>query len=100
VIPEEKLIEEYYGYRQQLELMKADFREVVTHPSYSLPFLQPGRLVKVNYQKLDFGWGVIINFQKRVPGKVRYHSGYRYHALAHYVVIEQAYAKAGRNPPA
>ena len=51
--------------------MKADFREIVTHPTYSLPFLQPGRLVKVNYEKLDFGWGVVINFQKRVTGKVR-----------------------------
>ena len=70
VVPDEKYVAEYYDYRQQLEQMKSDFREVVTHPTYSLPFLQPGRLVKVNYQKLDFGWGVIINFQKRIAGKV------------------------------
>ncbi|KAG6878470.1 hypothetical protein C0993_006312 [Termitomyces sp. T159_Od127] len=71
VIPDEKLVAEYYDYRQQLEQMAADFREVITHPTYSLPFLQPGRLVKVKYQKLDFGWGVIINYQKRLAAKNR-----------------------------
>ncbi|OCB91527.1 antiviral helicase [Sanghuangporus baumii] len=70
-IPDEKLVSEYYEYRQQLDQMGADFREVITHPAYSLPFLQPGRLVKIKYQKLDFGWGVVINYQKRLPPKNR-----------------------------
>ncbi|KAJ7049427.1 rRNA-processing arch domain-containing protein [Mycena amicta] len=67
VIPDEALVEEYYQYRTQLDQMNADFRAVITHPTYSLPFLQSGRLVKVKYQKQNFGWGVIINFQKRLP---------------------------------
>ena len=71
VIPEEESVVQYYEYRQQLDQMSADFREVIHHPSYSLPFLQPGRLVKVKHKDLDFGWGVIINYQKRVPPKVR-----------------------------
>jgi ATP-dependent RNA helicase DOB1 len=50
--------------------MGQDFRDVITHPTYSLPFLQSGRLVKVKYQKLDFGWGVIISYSKRLPPKV------------------------------
>lgn len=70
VIPDEELIADYYDYRQQLEQMANDFREVITHPTYSLPFLQPGRLVKFKYQKLDFGWGVVINYQKRAQPKV------------------------------
>ncbi len=69
-VPDEELVAEYYGYRQQLDQMQADFREVITHPNYSLPFLQPGRLVKIKYKTLDFGWGVIVNYQKRVPPKV------------------------------
>ncbi|KAI0691443.1 rRNA-processing arch domain-containing protein [Cytidiella melzeri] len=71
VIEDEPLIAEYYEYRQQLEQMGADFREVITHPNYSVPFLQPGRLVKINYKDLDFGWGVVINYQKRLPPKNR-----------------------------
>ncbi|KAI0777586.1 antiviral helicase [Trametes elegans] len=71
VVPGEELVASYYDYRQQLDQMAADFREVITHPNYSLPFLQPGRLVKVKHQKLDFGWGVIVNYQKRLPPKNR-----------------------------
>ncbi|KAJ3564510.1 hypothetical protein NP233_g8252 [Leucocoprinus birnbaumii] len=70
-IPDEERVAEYYEYRQQLEQLTSDFREVITHPSYSLPFLLPGRLVKIKYQNLDFGWGVVINFQKRLPPKNR-----------------------------
>ncbi|EIW76056.1 antiviral helicase [Coniophora puteana RWD-64-598 SS2] len=69
VVPDEKQVAEYYEYRQKLESMGEDFRTVITHPSYSLPFLQPGRLVKVKYKKLDFGWGVIVNYQKRTHPK-------------------------------
>jgi len=69
-IADEPEVAEYYEYRQQLDQMGSDFREVITHPAYCLPFLQPGRLVKVKYQNLDFGWGVLINYQKRLPPKV------------------------------
>ncbi|PAV18118.1 antiviral helicase [Pyrrhoderma noxium] len=74
-IPDEKLVEEYYNYRQQLDQMGADLREVITHPTYSLPFLQPGRLVKIKHQQFDFGWGIIVNYQKRIPPKNRPVSG-------------------------
>jgi hypothetical protein len=69
-IPDENIVATYYDYRQQLDRMAADFREVITHPNYSLPFLQPGRLIKVKYKDLDFGWGVVVNYQKRLPPKV------------------------------
>jgi len=59
------------GIPKAARQMSADFRDVITHPNYCLSFLQPGRLLKVKWQKLDFGWGVIINYQKRVPAKVR-----------------------------
>lgn len=70
VVPDEELVAEYYGYRQQLDQMVADFKDVITHPNYSVPFLQPGRLVKIKHKDLDFGWGVIANYQKRLPPKV------------------------------
>ncbi|RPD65355.1 antiviral helicase [Lentinus tigrinus ALCF2SS1-7] len=70
-IPDEELVASYYEYRQQLDQMAADFREVITHPNYVLPFLQPGRLVKIKHDKLDFGWGIIVNYQKRLPPKNR-----------------------------
>lgn len=57
----------HYEYHRQSDQPTADFWEVITHSSYSLSFLLPGRLIKIKYRNSDFGWGVVINFQKRVP---------------------------------
>jgi ATP-dependent RNA helicase DOB1 len=70
-VADESLVAEYYELRTQLDQLASDFRDVVTHPNYSLPFLQPGRLVKIKHGDRDFGWGVVINYQKRLPPKVR-----------------------------
>jgi ATP-dependent RNA helicase DOB1 len=70
LIPGEAAIAEYHTVRTQLDTLGQDLRAVVTHPSYSLSFLQPGRLVRIEHQGLNFGWGVIINYQKRLPAKV------------------------------
>ncbi|KAH9832009.1 antiviral helicase [Rhodofomes roseus] len=69
VVPDEERVAEYYEYRQQLDQMGQDFRDVITHPSYSLPFFQPGRLAHIKYKDVDFGWGAIVNYQKRLPAK-------------------------------
>ncbi|BGP19510.1 hypothetical protein JCM10213_006330 [Rhodosporidiobolus nylandii] len=65
VIPEEDNIADYYDLRQQLDLLNKDLRDVLNHPTYALPFLQPGRLVRVKHDEMDFGWGVVVNYQKR-----------------------------------
>ena len=70
VIPDEDNIADYYDLRQQLDILTKDLRDVLNHPTYALPFLQPGRLVKVKHADLDFGWGCVVNYQKRVGTKV------------------------------
>jgi ATP-dependent RNA helicase DOB1 len=85
IVPDEALVSQYYDCRQQLDEMVADFREVITHPTYSLPFLKNGRLVKVKYQNLDFGWGIVINFQKRLPPKVRF----RFIRFSNYTILKR-----------
>lgn len=69
VVPEEAAISEYYERKQQLEELGKDFRTVITHPTYALPFLQPGRLVTVKHESTDFGWGIVVNFTKRATPK-------------------------------
>ncbi len=69
-IPDEDLISRYYEYQSQLDQMVSDFRAVIAHPAYSLPFLKPGWLLKVQLEKLGFGWGVVINCEKIHPPKV------------------------------
>ncbi|KAG8927198.1 ATP-dependent RNA helicase mtr4 [Tulasnella sp. 418] len=69
VVPQEEEIAEYYGIRAQLEELGKDVQEVITHPTYILPFIQPGRLVKVKHELADFGWGIVVSFSKRNPSK-------------------------------
>lgn len=70
VVPEENAITEYYNLKKQLEDFSNDIRQAQNLPNYALPFLQPGRLVKVKHQEVNFGWGVVVNYNKRVgPAK-------------------------------
>ncbi|XP_078573657.1 exosome RNA helicase MTR4-like [Branchiostoma floridae x Branchiostoma japonicum] len=69
-VPEEDSITAYYKLRQQLDKHGQEIEAFIQKPKYCLPFLQPGRLVKVRNEADDFGWGVVINFQKKANQKV------------------------------
>ena len=42
------LISSYHDIREQLDRLSIDFRSYLTKPEYLLPFLQPGRMIKVS----------------------------------------------------
>lgn len=64
-IDDEDQVASYYKIRMQLDNLAKDIRTIINKPQYILPFLQPGRLVHVVNESTDFGWGVIVNFQKK-----------------------------------
>ncbi|XP_031551910.1 exosome RNA helicase MTR4-like [Actinia tenebrosa] len=68
-IPNEESITAYYKIRQQLKKLADDMLTFIHQPKYCLPFMQPGRLVKIQNKELDFGWGVVLNFQKKANQK-------------------------------
>ena len=65
VIEEEEVVSEYYYLRIQLENLKQTMRETINLPVHSLQFLEPGRLVKITDGDVNWGWGVLVNFQKK-----------------------------------
>ncbi|TRY65301.1 hypothetical protein DNTS_015452 [Danionella cerebrum] len=69
-IPNEESVVTYYKIRQQLAKLGKEIEEFIHKPRYCLPFLQPGRLVRVKKYDQDFGWGVVVNFQKKANVKV------------------------------
>lgn len=69
VIEDESSIRAYYDLRKQLDVYAEDMRNVIIHPNYSLPFMQPGRLVYIKDGEHDFGWGAVINFARRSTGR-------------------------------
>jgi ATP-dependent RNA helicase DOB1 len=73
VIEEEESLKDYYDLLQQYKSLKKDVHDIILSPKYVLPFLQPGRLVRIQYSTNESStfsidenvtWGVIINFEK------------------------------------
>ncbi|KAI9785684.1 MAG: ATP-dependent RNA helicase mtr4 [Geoglossum umbratile] len=68
-IADEPTIKDYFDLRQHLSAYTKDMREVINHPNYCLQFMQPGRLVQIMHLDYDYGWGAVVNFTPRRPGK-------------------------------
>lgn len=69
-IPMESSIATYYHIRDQLDTLAKEFRAFITAPTYLVPFLQPGRMVKVTKEnEEEFDWGIIVNFKKQSNGE-------------------------------
>jgi ATP-dependent RNA helicase DOB1 len=64
-ILDEEVIKDYYNIRMQLEKFRASIRERANMPIHAVPFLQPGRLVRVTDGETEWGWGAIVNFHKK-----------------------------------
>lgn len=58
-------ISSYHDIREQLERLNTDYRKYITTPQYLLPFLQPGRMIKIKNDTHTFDWGIVINFKKK-----------------------------------
>ncbi|ORX69156.1 antiviral helicase [Linderina pennispora] len=65
-INDEPSVKRFYDLRTQLDSMSGEMVKVIVHPSHSLPYLQPGRLVRVNVGGLNFGWGCVTFFQRKI----------------------------------
>ncbi|KAF9172099.1 ATP-dependent RNA helicase mtr4 [Mortierella sp. AD011] len=71
VFDEEESLVSYHDIRQQLTSLKKDVRDVINHPTHSLPYMQSGRVVKVSYEDQDFGWGIVSGYTKKMPSITR-----------------------------
>ncbi|KAH8405172.1 hypothetical protein KR222_007061 [Zaprionus bogoriensis] len=96
---DEHNIASYHHIREQLELNGKKFREWLTKPQYLVPFLQPGRLVKVSAGKQEYDWGIVLNFKKQEQSRknpLKSEPGVIVDVLLH--VSEEA-AKSGDTEP-
>lgn len=68
-ISDENLIASYHHIRDQLDNLGKEFRTYTSKPEYLIPFLQPGRMVKIQNEVDEYDWGIIVNFKKKSSGK-------------------------------
>ncbi|XP_030761641.1 exosome RNA helicase MTR4 [Sitophilus oryzae] len=63
-IQQEDQVAAYYDIRQELEALGVQFRTYLTKSNYIIPFMQPGRLIKLKTQEAEYDWGAVVNFKK------------------------------------
>lgn len=63
-IKDEASISSYHHIREQLDSLGKSYHGFYTNPQYLVPFLQPGRMVKVKTEEDEYDWGIIVNFKK------------------------------------
>lgn len=63
-IKDEASITSYHHIREQLDSLGKKYHEFYTNPQYLVPFLQPGRMVKIKTEEDEYDWGIIVNFKK------------------------------------
>lgn len=45
--------------------MNDEIRKITTKPENIIPFLVPGRLIRVKTEQDDWGWGILSNIQRQ-----------------------------------
>ncbi|KAL0279617.1 UNVERIFIED_CONTAM: hypothetical protein PYX00_001132 [Menopon gallinae] len=65
VVPKESQVASYYAIREQLDQLGKQFQSYLIQPNYLIPFLHPGRLIKVKTNSDEFDWGMVVNFRKQ-----------------------------------
>ncbi|XP_072388275.1 exosome RNA helicase MTR4 [Diabrotica undecimpunctata] len=71
-VKDEERIQSYHVIRTELDLLGVKFRTYLTSSQYLLPFLQPGRLLKIKSTEDEYDWGAVVNFKKVqeiIPGR-------------------------------
>ncbi|CAH8572937.1 unnamed protein product [Schistosoma turkestanicum] len=65
VVEDEESVESYHQIQLCFNELVGQQWQYIRRPQYIVPFLQPGRLVKIVVQSISYGWGAVINLKKR-----------------------------------
>nr|CAD7458150.1 unnamed protein product [Timema tahoe] len=68
IIPQYDQVSSYCSIQDQLNRLRKQMHSYITKPEYLVPFLQPGRMVKVINKTDDFDWGIVVNYKKQKSG--------------------------------
>ena len=67
VIEKPKQVAEFFEIEKQIEKYRMMVKEIYQREENIISFLVPGRIIRVkdNVNKIDWGWGIVINFTRR-----------------------------------
>jgi ATP-dependent RNA helicase DOB1 len=68
-VPQEDAVREFVGMNELLLLKREEINRISMQPAYCIPFLQSGRMVQIGCDRLEWGWGVVVNMRKSAAAK-------------------------------
>ncbi|RWS27306.1 superkiller viralicidic activity 2-like 2 [Leptotrombidium deliense] len=69
-VKNEQKVGDYFKIKSELSHLSKQFLNFLRKPTYIVPFLQAGRLLKiVSDEDVEVGWGVVINYLKKTSKK-------------------------------
>ncbi|CAG8617004.1 14580_t:CDS:10 [Gigaspora rosea] len=63
-IPQEELVSQYHNLRLLQDEFEKQVRDIIFKPEHCLNYLNRGRVVKVKFNGVDFGWGVVVRYDE------------------------------------
>jgi ATP-dependent RNA helicase DOB1 len=67
IIENESEVSDYFALQSRCEKLLADTLAFMHIPRYYMPFLQPGRVLFIRFNKVCWGWGVLVQLKKMNP---------------------------------
>lgn len=64
-IENEQEISDYHATKTQLASLKRQIQETIVIPEHIVPFMNPGRVVRIVDGNTDWGYGIVLNYQYR-----------------------------------
>lgn len=65
IIPLEDKLEKKNKYVSQQAKIAKQVNTIVCEPENIVPFLVPGRLIKIKSDNVDWGWGVLVSWTRQ-----------------------------------
>ena len=63
--PEAKSVSHYIKLKEEIKRITTEINKKVIQPQHVLPYLGAGRMVHVADEEADWGWGIVVNFNKK-----------------------------------
>ena len=64
-IDDEEVIKRKQKLQDQGKQIGEEIRKIIVKPENIVPFLVPGRMIKIKTDQFDWGWGILVSFSKQ-----------------------------------
>ncbi|PAV77833.1 hypothetical protein WR25_19969 [Diploscapter pachys] len=65
-VEEESNLTALFDMKKQMDIHELTIKKIVRQPVHVVPFLQSGRMICIKAGTREFGWGVVVNYKRKI----------------------------------